>query len=139
MWHGSNYYLSTLFQIAYNYGGQFQSFSGVYLKLNNWTSLITCLIIVATIVCSQMISELAYLIDCTTSGLISKITNYLGQKPKYIIQWETLFNLLVCKGLYVLLQDVPPIEKTSKVTFDFYYLEPKVFTKGRYIKRTYFV
>ena len=63
---------------VYNYEGQFQSFSGVDLELNNWVSLITGLIIVATIVCSQMISELAHLIDCTTTGLISKITSYLG-------------------------------------------------------------
>ena len=66
---------------TYNYGGQFQSFSGVDLELNNWASLITDLIIVATIVCSQMIPELAHLIDCITSN----ITSYLGQKPKYII------------------------------------------------------
>ena len=59
--------------------------SGVDLELNNWASLITGLIIVATIVCSQMIPGLAHLIDCTTTGLISKITSYLGQKPKYII------------------------------------------------------
>ena len=59
---------------AYNYGGQFQSFSGEDLELNNWASLITCLIIAATIVCSQMIPELAHLINCTTTGLISKIT-----------------------------------------------------------------
>ena len=70
---------------AYNYGSQFQSFSGVDLELNNWASLIIGLIIVATIVCSQMIPGLAHLIDCTTTGLISKITSYLGQKPKYII------------------------------------------------------
>ena len=79
MWLATNYYR------AYNYGGQFQSFSGVDLELNNWASLITDLIIVATIVCSQMIHGLAHLIDCTTTGLISKITSYLGQKPKYII------------------------------------------------------
>ena len=70
---------------AYNYGSQFQSFSGVDLELNNWASLITSLIIVATNVCSQMILGLAHLIDCTTIGLISKITSYLGQKPKHII------------------------------------------------------
>ena len=63
---------------AYNYGGQVQSFSGVDLELNNWTSLITGLIIVATIVCSQMILGLAHLIDCAATGLISKITSYLG-------------------------------------------------------------
>ena len=99
MWHGSNYYSSTLSQIAYNYGGQFQSFSGVDLELNNQVSLITSLIIVATIVCTQMIPMLAHLIDCTTTELISKITSYLGQKTKYIIQWEAPFNMLVCKGL----------------------------------------
>ena len=70
---------------AYNYEGQFQPFSGVDLELNNWDSVIISLIIVTTIVCSQMILELAYLIDCTTTGLICKITSYLGQKPKCII------------------------------------------------------
>ena len=70
---------------VYNYGGQFQSFSGVDLELNDWVSLITSLIIVATIICFQMIHMLAHLIDCTTTGLISKITSYFGQKPKYII------------------------------------------------------
>ena len=64
--------------LVYNYGCQFQSFSGVDLELNNWASLIACLIIIATIVCSQMIPELAHLIDCATTGLISKITRYLG-------------------------------------------------------------
>ncbi|ESR46401.1 hypothetical protein CICLE_v10003974mg [Citrus x clementina] len=49
----------------------FQSFSGVDLELNNWASLITGLIIVATIVCSQMIPGLAHLINCTTTGLIN--------------------------------------------------------------------
>ena len=70
---------------AYVYGGQFQSFSGVDLELNNCASLITGLIIIATIVFSQMIPTLVYLIDCTTTGLISKITSYLRQKSKYII------------------------------------------------------
>ena len=70
---------------VYNYGGQFQSFSGVDFELNNWASLITSLIIITTIVCSQMIPGLAHLIDCTTTGLINKITSYLCQKPKYII------------------------------------------------------
>ena len=42
--------------------------------------------------------------------------------------------MLVCKGLYVILQDGPPIEKASNVAFDFHYLEPRVFTKGRYKK-----
>ena len=88
---------------AYNYGGQFQSFGGVDLELNNWASLITGVIIVATIVYSQMISKLAHLIDCTTTGLISKITRYLSQKSKYIISWEGPFNMLVCKGPYVIL------------------------------------
>ena len=46
--------------------------------------------------------------------------------------------MIVCKGLYVILQDGPPIEKASNVAFDFHYLEPKVFTKGRY-KRAYFL
>ena len=38
----------------------------------------------------------------------------------------------MCKGPYVILQDGSPIEKTSNVSFVFYYLEPRVFTKGRY-------
>ena len=63
---------------AYNYEGQCQSFSGVDLKLNNWVSLITDLIIIATIVYSQMIPRLAHLIDCATTGFINKITSYLG-------------------------------------------------------------
>ena len=117
MWHESNYYSRTLSQIAYNYGGKFQSFSGVDLELNNWASLITGLIIVATIVCSQMIPGLAHLIDCTTTGLISKITSYLGQKPKYIIQWEAPFNQLLYKGPYVILQGGSPIEKENNVSF----------------------
>ena len=44
MWHGSNYYSKILSQIVYNYGGQFQYFSGVDLKLNHWASLIAGLI-----------------------------------------------------------------------------------------------
>ena len=72
MWLATNYYR------AYNYGGQFQSFSGVDLELNNWVNLITCLIIITTIVCSQMIPELGNLIDYATTALISKITSYLG-------------------------------------------------------------
>ena len=75
MCHGSNYYSSIL---SYNYGGQFQSFSGVDLELNNLDSLITCLIIVATIVCTHTIPGLAHLIDYAATGLISKITIYLG-------------------------------------------------------------
>ena len=78
MWHVSNYYSRTLSQISYNYEGQFQSFSIVYLKLNNLTSLITCLIIVSTIVCTHMILRLVHLIDYTIIGLISEITRYLG-------------------------------------------------------------
>ena len=42
--------------IAYNYGVKFQSFRGVDFKLNNQDNLITNLIIVAIIVCIQMIS-----------------------------------------------------------------------------------
>ena len=63
---------------AYNYGGQFQSFSGVDLELNNWASLVKSLIIIATIVCTLMIPKLAHLIDCAATGLISKITSYFG-------------------------------------------------------------
>ena len=40
--------------------------------------------------------------------------------------------MLMCKGLYVILQDGPPMEKASNVTFIFYYLGPRVFTKRRY-------
>ena len=61
---------------AYNYGGSFQSFSGVDLELNNLASLITGLIIVATIVCSQIIPELAHLIDCATTRF-NKQDNYI--------------------------------------------------------------
>ena len=78
MWHVSNYYSRTLSWISYNYGGQFQSFSGVDLELNNWDSLIIDLIIVAIIVCTQLILRLAHLIDCVATGLIRKITSYLG-------------------------------------------------------------
>ena len=78
MWHGLNYNSRTLSQITYNYEGQLQYFIGVDLELNNQVSLITDLIIVATIVCTHMISKLAHLIDSTTIGLISKITSYLG-------------------------------------------------------------
>ena len=46
--------------------------------------------------------------------------------------------MLVCKGPYVILQGGPPIEKASNLIFYFYYLEPRVFTKGRY-KKTYFL
>ena len=72
MWLGTNYFR------AYNYGGQFQSFSGVDLELNNWASLITGLIIVTTIVCTHMIPGLAHLIDLHATGLINKIASYLG-------------------------------------------------------------
>ena len=40
----------------------------------------------------------------------------------------------MCKGPYVILQGGSPIEKASNVSFDFDYLEPRVFTKGRYKK-----
>ena len=40
--------------------------------------------------------------------------------------------MLMCKGLYVILQDGPPIEKASSMTFIFYYLEPMIFIKRRY-------
>ena len=46
--------------------------------------------------------------------------------------------MLVCKGLYVILQDGPPIEIVSNVAFDFHYLESRIFTKERY-KKTYFL
>ena len=78
MWHESNYYSRTLSWISYNYGGQFQYFSGVDLELNNLSDLITNLIIVAIIVHTHMIPGLTYLIDCATTGLISKIPSYLG-------------------------------------------------------------
>ena len=67
-----------LFFETYNYGGQFQSYSGAELELNDYAYLITGLIVVATIVCSQMIPGLAHLIDCATIGLISKISSHLG-------------------------------------------------------------
>ena len=78
MWHGSNYYSRILSCITYNYGGQFQSFSRVDLELNNWASLITSLIIVTTIICTEMIPGLAHLINCSATGLINKITSYLA-------------------------------------------------------------
>ena len=96
---------------AYNYGGQFQSFSGVDLELNNWAILIIGLIIIATNVYSQMITELAHLIDCTITGLISKIISYLDQKPIGSI------NMLECKGSCVILQGGPYNTRTNKVTF----------------------
>ena len=46
--------------------------------------------------------------------------------------------MLVCKGPYVILQDGSSIEKTSNLSFVFYYLESRVFTKGRY-KKVYFL
>ena len=46
--------------------------------------------------------------------------------------------MLVCKGLHVILQDGPPIEKASNVAFDFHYLEFRVFTKEIY-KKAYFL
>ena len=76
-----------------------------------------------------MIPGLAHLIDCTTTGLISKITSYLGQKSKYIIYQEAPFNQLLCKGPYVILKGGSPIEKANNVSFIFDYLEPSVFTK----------
>ena len=45
--------------------------------------------------------------------------------------------MLVCKGSYIILQGGPPIEKASKVTFDFYYLEPR-FSLKEDIKRLIF-
>ena len=38
----------------------------------------------------------------------------------------------MCKGPYVILQGGSPIEKASNVSFDFHYLEPRVFSKRRY-------
>ena len=38
----------------------------------------------------------------------------------------------MCKGPYVILQGGSPIEKASNLSFDFNFLEPRVFTKGRY-------
>ena len=46
--------------------------------------------------------------------------------------------MLVCKGFYVILQDGPAIKKASNVAFDVYYLELRVFTKGKY-KKPYFL
>ena len=70
---------------AYNYGGQFQSYSGVELELNNYICLITSLIIVATIVCSQMIPGLAHLIDNTITGPKSEKTGISGKNLNYNI------------------------------------------------------
>ena len=38
----------------------------------------------------------------------------------------------MCKGPYVILHGRSPIEKVSNVSFYFHYLEPRVFTNGRY-------
>ena len=46
--------------------------------------------------------------------------------------------MLVCKGLYVILQDGPPIEKASNMPFDIHYLESRIFTKKIY-KKAYFL
>ena len=44
----------------------------------------------------------------------------------------------MCKGPYVILQGGSPIEKASNVSFDFHYLESRVFTIERY-KEAYFL
>ena len=61
--------------MAYNYKDQFQYFIRVDLKLNDHANLIIGRIIIATIIRIYIISELTHLIDCTTTGLISKIDN----------------------------------------------------------------
>ena len=44
----------------------------------------------------------------------------------------------MCKEPYVILQGGSPIKKASNVSFDFWFLEPRVFTKGRYKKKLIF-
>ena len=81
MWHG-RIMIWEYYPKQYAIVDQFQSFSMIDLKLNNRASLITCLIIVATIVCTHMIFGLAHLIDYTTTRSTSKITSNLGKNPK---------------------------------------------------------
>ena len=67
----------------------------------------TCLIVVTTIVCSQMIPELAHLIDCTTIGPKNKKTGILGDKPNYNIYYDLMCYIHVQMRSCVIFQSGP--------------------------------